>query len=82
MMEACPFFNTEASEKFCRTRAAIDCGFVFQWSPARYTTRNIAPGFKSYNFNGPQHAKSSYDSPGSFTRSTPGRSNLYTDFSR
>ncbi|XP_071572100.1 tudor domain-containing protein 7 [Temnothorax nylanderi] len=54
-----------------------------KWSPPRHA-RNIPPAFKSNNFSGRfQPTRSNYvNSPNSFTRSTPDRSNLYTDFSR
>lgn len=53
-------------------------------SPPRYTTKGFSPGARNNNnFNGFQPTKNSYvNSPGSFTKSTPGKSNLYTNFSR
>lgn len=57
-----------------------------RWSPPRYTTTKgyLSAGTRqNNNFNGFQPARSNYvNPPGSFTRSTPGKSNLYTDFSR
>ncbi|XP_014473418.1 PREDICTED: tudor domain-containing protein 7 isoform X2 [Dinoponera quadriceps] len=51
-----------------------------KWSPHRYTPRGYLPGFKNYT---PQPAKyTNPNPPQPFTRSTPGKSNLYTDFSR
>ncbi|XP_025155538.1 tudor domain-containing protein 7 isoform X2 [Harpegnathos saltator] len=51
-----------------------------KWNSLRYTPRGYLPGFKN---NGPHSGRYNNPSPSnSFTRSTPGRSNLYTDFSR
>ncbi|KAL6449346.1 hypothetical protein ACFW04_000747 [Cataglyphis niger] len=53
-------------------------------SPPRYTTKGFFPGARNNNnFNSYQPTRNNYvNSPSSFTKSTPGKSNLYTDFSR
>ncbi|XP_032664575.1 tudor domain-containing protein 7-like [Odontomachus brunneus] len=51
-----------------------------KWSPHRYTSRGYLPGFKN---NGSQPTRyNNQNSLHSFTKSTPGRNNLYTDFNR
>lgn len=54
-----------------------------KWTPPRHA-RGFSSGFKSNNFSGgPQPTRNNYfSSSNSFTRSTPGKSNLYTDFTR
>ncbi|XP_011268042.1 tudor domain-containing protein 7 [Camponotus floridanus] len=54
-----------------------------KWTPPRHTTKGFLSGSNKNNFNGFQPIKNNYvNSHGSFTKSTPGKSNLYTDFSR
>lgn len=56
---------------------------LLQWTAPRYNAKVSSPGFKNYSFNNFQSNRNSYvNYPTSFTKSTPGRSNLYTDFSR
>lgn len=56
-----------------------------KWNPPRHA-RSIPSGFKSNSLSSGgnlQPSRSNYvSSPNSFTKSTPGKSNLYTDFSR
>ncbi|XP_029161263.1 tudor domain-containing protein 7 [Nylanderia fulva] len=53
-----------------------------KWTPSRYTTRGFSPGAKNNNnYNGFQSTRNNYVNP-TFTTSTPGRSNLYTEVNR
>ncbi|XP_011861501.1 PREDICTED: tudor domain-containing protein 7A-like [Vollenhovia emeryi] len=55
-----------------------------KWTPPRYT-RTFPSGVRSNNnvSSGSQPTRSNYVSPpNAFTRSTPGKSNLYTEFCR
>ncbi|XP_072742893.1 tudor domain-containing protein 7 [Anoplolepis gracilipes] len=55
-----------------------------KWSPPRQTSRGFLQGnARNNNVNGLQSTKTNYvNSSGSFAKSTPGKSKLYTDFSR